>query len=121
MRLGEIAGVIRKYAYGPDGKPPEGWDIAQDLSIVKVMRKAHQSDEEIAATIKGVALMRDRGDISWIPPRAKFTLKAVYKSRYGNVSLLYAAKDAWYQYEKKRPKSNVPRLGKIMREIMETA
>jgi hypothetical protein len=118
MNHNEIAGLIREYLYPTDGKEPKGWSIARDLQIVRVMRRKGMSDAEIKATICGLALLRDRGGIIWLKPGEKVTLRAVYRTRYGFTPLLKVVQDAWYAYEKKRPKSNVPRLGKIMREIM---
>jgi hypothetical protein len=98
-----IVDVLKQYAYRPDGKPPDGWSLAQDLHVVKRdVRPANISDEEIIAFIKGVALMSDRGEIGWIQPGEKFTLKTAYKAKHGSVPLLYEAKSQWYQYENRR-------------------
>lgn len=70
-----IAALIRSVLYTPDGKPPEGWEIARDLRIAKLIQVTN-GRTDLEEAIRGLRILY---------PTGKLTLKliAAAKSREG--------------------------------------
>lgn len=65
----EAAKQLRALCYRPDGKPPEGLDIAEDLRWWKRCRAAGQTDGRILAALHGLPHLVPSAHGKWSPAR----------------------------------------------------
>lgn len=84
-----------------DRKLPFGWSLRNDLSICKAMAK-RWSFADLLAMIEGLAVLRARGDVSWIHPREAVTLRALRKMS-GVERVEHKALAAGYQARNTKP------------------
>ena len=100
-----LAPIIRDVLYAPDGVPPEGWTLAQDLRICKRV---------VAIKTDGVRLLEPaiRG-LRVLYPKGKLTLKLLMADKDG--SLLRRSSAAYWDSLKRKSVANS--LGSILREI----
>ena len=97
-----MAPLLREVLYAPDGKPPEGWTIGQDMQIAKYgTGKWAITDWE--AVIRGLRLLY---------PTGKLTLKLIsaHRTKEG-WPLLNRAVTAYYQSQKGKPAHGLRKLG----------
>ena len=80
---GQLMGLVRKHLYVPDGKAPAGEDGGRCVTVIQALRRMHQSGYDIAAAIEGLALLRERGELDWLAPGTKCTMRALYNTRTG--------------------------------------
>lgn len=99
-----IAGLIRERLY-IDGQAPDTkvsgrpWNIGRDLNIVKALRTLGIVETEIWAAVRGVALLRDRGELGRIKPQHKLTMRVLYNTKDGQTNLWRRSVSAWQQAE----------------------
>lgn len=89
-----------------DRKLPFNWSIRNDLSIVKQMAKRYDF-ADMLAMVEGLAILRDKGEVSWIHPREAVTLRALRKMS-GVERVEHKALAAGYQSRAAKPQP-VPR------------
>ena len=94
--IGEVMGAVRRHLYVPDGKPPEGWDDGRDVRIAKMMLFKGTSLRDLLDAIEGVAIVRDRGELDWLKPGQKATLRVLYHTRSGVLPMMTIALNALY-------------------------
>lgn len=99
-----IAGLIRECLY-IDGQSPDTkvsgqvWNIGRDLNIVKALRTLGIVETEIWAAVRGVGLLRDRGELGRIKPGDKLTMRVLYNAKDGQTNLWRRSVSAWQQAE----------------------
>jgi len=86
-------GLVRTHLYVPDGKPPAGENGARDVSVIRALRSRRLTGYDIAAAIEGLALLRERGDLDWLRPGTKCTMRALYNTRTGVRPVLFRAQE----------------------------
>ena len=59
----EVASLIRSVLYAPDGKPPSGWSIQQDLRIAK-MGTVRWNFTDWEAAIRGLRMIYPTGKLT---------------------------------------------------------
>jgi len=74
--------AVRKDAYL--GQPPAGYNPARDMTILKHWLSRGLPEAEIADAITGLRTAADHGDLDWIKPHAKFTLRALRGTKSGD-------------------------------------
>ena len=92
-------GLVREQLYR-DQQPPVGYDDARDASIIYRLWKLH-STQDIHDAISGVALLRDKYEISWLKPGEGATMRVLY-ANHGTTPLWTAALAAYYKSENTR-------------------
>jgi len=101
---GAVAGLIREHLY-VDGTPPSTkvsgrpWNLGRDINITKALRALGIVETEIWAAIRGVALLRDRGELGRIKPHEKLTMRVLYNRKDGQTNLWRRSVSAWQQAE----------------------
>lgn len=106
--IGQVMGAVRKYLYVPDGKAPSGWDDGRDVRIAKMMLLKGTSLRDLLDAIEGVALVRERGEVEWLKPGQKTTLRVLYHTRNGVLPMMTLALNALYA-SPARNRSSSPR------------
>ncbi|HKB49651.1 MAG TPA: hypothetical protein VKC57_18215, partial [Ktedonobacterales bacterium] len=112
--------LVRKHLYA-DGTPPADWDEARDGSILKELLK-QRSAKDVAIAIEGVALVRDcpgvyADAVDWLRPGEKITLRALYNSKSGLLSMFTIATQAYWKHANRRqgPQDKRPvRVGDVL-------
>lgn len=105
QRAGDLMGVVRECFYAPDGKAPlvdgQPYDDGRDMSILRYWLKKGGDPARIEAAIRGTALMRDKGELGYIEPGEKLTLRILNPktSRYGRHQF-QAGADRWEQHQR---------------------
>jgi hypothetical protein len=130
MTDGELMGLVRKRLYIPDGRPPAGENGARCVTVIRDLRKQGRSGYDIAAAIEGLALLRDRGDLDWLPPRTKSTMRALLNTRTGRAldgltktarPLIALAQETYYKHSARRrdhePSTGPTLIGDFLREM----
>jgi hypothetical protein len=91
--------VIRECLYVPDGKPPPGYDDGRDYKLIMDLLQGGESASTLEAAIRGVAMMRDAGELeAWSPPirrGTKLTTRVLHNTRFGKVQMIEKATE-WY-------------------------
>lgn len=109
--------LIREHLYPPDGKPPATWDERREGSVIKQMLR-FWNVSQIEVAILGLARLRDTGQIDWLKPGAKVTLRALYHTRSGVCQMFELATAEYWRVAKHRPKK---RPDRSVGEILESA
>jgi hypothetical protein len=90
-----LMGLVRKWLYHPDGKPPVGYNEARDVTCIGWLRSLGHTGNEIAQAIEGLGrIIRDSGRVvgdeyvDWLKPSMegepiKATMRALINSRKG--------------------------------------
>lgn len=102
-RLDEIAGAVRKHWWGPDGKPPEDWTMAREMSIWKAEFGDGLSPENGLKAIEGMRAMADAGKVEWLKRGDKITARALFHSHSGVLRMYPIALDAYYSQADRPP------------------
>ena len=91
---GFLAPLVREILYAPDGKPPDGWTLAQDLRVCKLwlVRRKDESPPDIEMFLRGLRKLY---------PTGKLTLRLLMADKDG--SLYRRAMAAHYQTTKRGP------------------
>lgn len=101
-----MARLLREVCYQPDGKPPEGWTIGQDLAICKrALKTGWANAANLEASIRGLRV---------IYPTGKLTLKLLVADRDG--SLWRRSATAHWDAGKRKPAAK--QLKDILREMI---
>lgn len=101
-----LAPILREVLYAPDGKPPEGWTLAQDLAICKrALLKDWCSALNLEASIRGLRVLY---------PTGKLTLKLLVADKDG--SLWRRSATAHWDSGKRKPAAK--QLKDILREMI---
>jgi len=95
-------GLVRTHLYVPDGKPPAGENGARDVSVIRALRSRRLTGYDIAAAIEGLALLRERGDLDWLRPGTKCTMRALYNTRTGVRPVLLRAQETYHKHSARR-------------------
>jgi hypothetical protein len=118
---GQLMSLVRKHLYIPDGKPPAGHDDGRCVSVIQALRRLGSSGYDIADAIEGLAVLRDSGQLDWLPKGTKATMRALYNTRSGVRPVFYLAQEALHKHaasRRPRPEDNggtPERIGAIMR------
>lgn len=100
---GQIMVAIRRHLYAPDGKPPAGWDEGREFTIMRRLRKAGKSTEQIITAIEGLIPLSQDGHHDYM--LGKKTLRLLITEN-GCLDGFNEAEDAYYKQGQttKRPK-----------------
>lgn len=103
-----LAPLIRTTLYAPDGQPPEGWTLAQDLRICKLWLKRWKGAQtpDLATFMAGLRKLY---------PTGKLTLKMLVADKDG--SLYQRAITAYYHQQKR----GASLIGDILKQAIERA
>jgi hypothetical protein len=117
-----LMGVVRQHLYVPDGKAPTGEDGGRCVTVIQALRKARYSGYEIADAIEGLALLRERGELDWLPPGTKCTMRALYNTRTGVRPVFMLAQETAVKHASRRRQdekvgSGMRPIGEILRGI----
>lgn len=94
---GQLMQAVRRFLYIPDGQPPTGYDDGRCMQVIRALRKQRYSGPDILTAIEGLAILRDRGDLDWLPPGAKSTMRALYNTRSGVRPVFMLAQEAAFK------------------------
>lgn len=95
--------TIRRVLYAPDGQPPPDWAEGREFSIIRRLRAKGHTGDQIIRVVEGLRLVIDAGEIDWCPPRSKGTLRMVYHTQNGILSLWNQAEDAYFKQSDRDP------------------
>ena len=93
-------GLVRDTLYR-DKRPPVDWHSGRDVKIIKQLWKRGHPTQDIHDAIRGVALLRDKHELAWLPPGDGATLRVLYANN-GTTPLWTAALAAYYKSENTR-------------------
>jgi len=99
---GQLMGLVRTHLYVPDGKPPEGENGGRCVTVIQALRKMGQRGYDIAAAIEGLALLRERGELDWLPQGMKCTMRALYNTRTGVRPVMMLAQETYHKHGARR-------------------
>lgn len=122
LTTSELMGLVRKHLYIPDGKAPDGEDGGRCVTVIQALRKARYSGYEVAAAIEGLALLRDHGELDWLLPGTKCTMRALYNTRTGVRPVFMLAQETAHKHAaRRRPDeakgSGMQAIGDVLRGI----
>ena len=99
-----LAPIITSVLYQPDGKPPAGWSLGQDLRICKqALAKGWASPANLEASIRGLRALYPNG----LQGSQKLTLKLLVADKDG--SLWRRSQTAHWDSFKRKPASTAIR------------
>lgn len=103
-QAGELMGLVREHLY-IDGRAPDGYDDARDMSILRRWLQKGVSYDDMADMIRGGGKMRDDEALKWIEPGDGMTLRVFNPkvSRYGR-HMAQTARDYWRAHERSKVK-----------------
>lgn len=88
--------LVRKHLYVDDGIPPPGYHEGRDFEILaELLRTMPQENLEVA--IEGIAMMRDAGELEWVRPKAKMTMRVLRNTRHGLIDTLTLGADYFWR------------------------
>lgn len=116
-RFGVLMTLVRVHLYVPDGRCPRRiqtgrWDERRDASILKALCGKY-GISEVADAIRGLAVLRDEGALTWARPKTKMTLRGIYHTRAGCEDLFHVARYT-YRHSLSRPVTRLPTLGALL-------
>jgi 5-methylcytosine-specific restriction endonuclease McrA len=109
----ELFPLIRKLLWAPDGKAPPAWDERREASVLKRLL-VHRSISQVEVAIRGLAELRDSGQIAWLKAGQKVTCRALYNSRAGATQMFELATAKYWSIAKRRPRVPLESIGSIM-------
>jgi len=118
---GQLMGLVRTHLYVPDGKPPAGENGARCVSVIQALRKVRQSGYDIAAAIEGLALLRERGELNWLPAGTKCTMRALFNTRTGVRPVMMLAQETYHKHASRRrddEKTGLASIGDTLRRMV---
>lgn len=99
--------LIRDKLYVPDGKPPLEYAEGRDVTICAQLVQRGVKPDDIEAGIEGLAILRDKGGLDWLPKGAKVTMRALYETKSGVRPVMKLAQEAcWSQRARDGPRRN---------------
>jgi hypothetical protein len=97
----------RRLHYQPDGRPPAGYDDAQDATIFDRLVRIHGfTPQQIADAAEGLALMRAAGDLKGVLPATKLTARFLILPRDDRPMVLVTS-EYFYARQKREPLTNI--------------
>lgn len=113
-QAGLLMGVVRECFYVPDSRCPDGYDDGRDMSILRYWLDKGGDPDDIEAAIRGTALMRDRGELGYVEPDEKLTLRILNPktSRYGQHQFR-AGKTAWLKHQETEGRKADPDMERV--------
>lgn len=91
MCLDDVLDCLRRWGYIPDGHPPTGYEFHRDFDVAGMMTRHHIKVRSIADAVFGLRLLVEKGEVDWIEPGEKFTLRALWRTGYGTRSMFNVA------------------------------
>lgn len=88
------------------------------MTVIQALRKMGQRGYDIAAAIEGLALLRERGELDWLPPGTKCTMRALYKTRTGVRPVMMLAQETYHKSAARRDqneKMGMSAIGDVLR------
>jgi hypothetical protein len=94
LSLDDVLDCTKRWGYLPDGKPPDGYEVRRDFDVAGMMTRHQIKPRTIADAVFGLRLLVEHGDVNWIEPGDKFTLRALWRTEHGVRSMFSAACEA---------------------------
>ena len=91
---GQLMQAVRRSLYAPDGQPPAGYNDGRDVTVIHALRRKRYSGDDILDAIEGLAILRERGELDWLLPGQKATMRALYNTRTGVRPVFALAQEA---------------------------
>jgi hypothetical protein len=98
---GQVLATVRRVLWAPDGRPPaddgtgKPWSEGREIKVIRALVERGETTDDLIRAVHGLRLLQDRGDVDWLAPNAKVTLRAVYNSKNGSRDMLTQALDAY--------------------------
>jgi hypothetical protein len=103
-----VMGVLRKYAYVPDGKDPQPGAGGRDRDFMRSLVGEGHDLETIAKVIHGIRILADRGELpGFVRKGQKFTLRALSVPKWSGRDFWERALSAYYAAGPDPPSSGI--------------
>lgn len=91
----QLMPMVRRHLY-VDGVPPPGYTEGRDFEILaELLRETPIENLEVA--IEGIAMMRDAGELEWVRPREKVTVRILRNTKHGLLDTLTLGANYFWQ------------------------
>jgi hypothetical protein len=91
----QLMPMVRRHLY-VDGVPPVGYTEGRDFEILaELLRETPIENLEVA--IEGIAMMRDAGELEWVRPREKLTVRILRNTKHGLLDTLTLGANYFWQ------------------------